>query len=233
MIVYPAIDLRAGHAVRLSQGDFSQETVYDDDPVARAEAFRRAGAEWIHVVDLDAARGRGDNRDAIRAIAALGVPIQVGGGVRDASLLSEGTQRLVVGSLLLRDRPAAGRLLDAAEGRVAFGLDHRDGRLRVSGWEQDGGFDLAEVLAWEEVARSSAVIVTDIATDGMLTGPNLDSLEVTVRSSPVPVICSGGIGSVEDIAAVTRAGAAGVIVGRALYEGRFTLEEARRAALQA
>ena len=230
MIVYPAIDLRGGHGVRLAQGDFARETVYDADPVARAEAFIAAGAEWLHVVDLDAARGAGDNREAVRAIAALDTPVQVGGGVRDSSLLSDGVERLVVGSLLLRDRVAAARLLEAAEGRVAFGLDHQGGRLRISGWEADGGFDLDEVLAWEEVRRASAVIITDISTDGMLTGPNLESMKGAVHSSPVPVICSGGIGSLEDIEAVAGAGAAGVIVGRALYEERFTLEEALRVA---
>ena len=229
MIIYPAIDLRGGKAVRLAQGDFARETVYDADPLVRARAFVESGAEWLHVVDLDAARGSGDNREAVRAIASLGTPVQTGGGVRDASPLADGVQRLVVGSLLLRDREAANRLLDAADGRVAFGLDHQDGRLRVAGWEADGGFELREVLAWDEVQRSSAVIVTDISTDGMLTGPNLDSLKATIDASPVPVICSGGVGSLDDIEEVSRAGASGVIVGRALYEGRFTLEEALEA----
>lgn len=233
MIVYPAIDLRAGQAVRLTQGDFARETVYDADPLVRAQAFVESGAEWLHVVDLDAARGVGDNREAVRALARLQVPTQVGGGVRDAGLLADGVRRLVVGSLLVKDRAAAGRLLEQAGGRVAFGLDHREGRLRISGWEADGGVELDDVLAWDEVRNCEAVIVTDIATDGMLIGPNLESLGRTVQASPVPVICSGGIGSLDDIEAVGRAGAAGVIVGRAIYEGRFTLEEALSVGAQA
>lgn len=230
MIVYPAIDLRRGQVVRLAQGDFAREQAYDQDPLGRASSFIAAGAQWLHVVDLDAAKGDGDNRAVIEAIAALGTPTQVGGGVHDASLLQRGVSRLVVGSLLLRDREAAGRLVDAAEGRVAFGLDHRDGRLSVAGWQTDGGHDLDDVLQWDEVAQAAAVIVTDIATDGMLTGPNLKSMERTVGASPVPVICSGGVGSLDDVRATRDVGVAGVIIGRALYENRFGLEEALEAA---
>lgn len=230
MIVYPAIDLRRGRVVRLAQGDFAREQTYDADPLARAVAFVQSGAQWLHVVDLDAAKGEGENRAVVESIAALGTPVQVGGGVRDASLLERGVSRLVVGSLLLRDRTQAAALVDEADGRVAFGLDHRDGQLRVSGWQEDGGRDLDEVLQWEEVARASAVIVTDIATDGMLTGPNLTSMSRVVARSPVPVICSGGVGSVDDIRAVGDTGVAGIIIGRALYEGRLSLEDALEAA---
>lgn len=230
MIVYPAIDLRRGQVVRLSQGDFDREQAYDTDPVSRAAAFVEAGAQWLHVVDLDAAKGEGDNRAVIESIAALGTSTQVGGGVRDPSLLERGVDRLVVGSLLLRDRAMAARLVEEADGRIAFGLDHRNGRLSVSGWQEDGGFDLEEVLDWDEVRRSAAVIVTDIATDGMLTGPNLKSMVRTVELSPVPVVCSGGVGTLDDVRATRDTGVAGVIIGRALYEGRFTLEEALAAA---
>lgn len=230
MIVYPAIDLRHGQVVRLAQGDFGREQTYDVDPVARAAAFIESGAEWLHVVDLDAAKGDGHNRALAESIAALGTPVQFGGGVRDASLLARGVSRLVVGSLLLRDRSQASALVDEAGGRIAFGLDHRGGRLSVSGWQEDGGHELGDVLQWDEVAKASAVIVTDIATDGMLSGPNLQSMSQAVASSPVPVICSGGVGSLQDVRAARDVGVAGIIIGRALYEGRFSLEEALEAA---
>ena len=230
MIVYPAIDLRGGAAVRLTQGDFARQQVYDADPVARAAQFIAAGASWLHVVDLDAAKGEGQNHDVVAAIAALGTPVQVGGGVRDTSLLARGASRLIIGSLLLRDRHRAGALAEEAAGRVAFGLDHRQGRLHADGWQSDGGYELQEVLGWEETARASAVIVTDIATDGMLSGPNVSSMVDLVGRSPVPVICSGGVGDLDHVRAVRDTGVAGVIVGRALYEGRFSLEDALEAA---
>ena len=230
LIVYPAIDLRGGRAVRLSQGDFGREQQYDADPVARAGSFVDAGAQWLHVVDLDAARGTGDNRATVASIARLGTPVQAGGGVRDLSLLGSDVARLVVGSLLLTDRAALARMLDEAPDQIALGLDHRGGRLRVSGWEADGGHELMDVLAWDEVQAAAAVIVTDIETDGMLAGPNLEALREVVRRCPVGVICSGGVGSLDDVKAVADAGASGLIIGKALYERRFTLEEALESA---
>lgn len=230
MVIYPAIDLRDGKVVRLSQGNFDEETVYEADPARTASRFVASGAEWVHVVDLDAARGTGDNRTVLTELVdAVAVPIQVGGGVRDATLLDSGVARVVVGSLLLQDRAAAAQLLADAPGRVALGLDHRDGQLRVAGWEADSGHQLDEVLRWDEVAQAAAVIVTDIGTDGMLSGPNLSVLHDTVRRSPVPIICSGGVGTLDDIKAVRETGAEGLIIGRALYEGRFTLEDALEA----
>ena len=230
MIIYPAVDLRRGRAVRLSQGDFEREQAYDADPVARASSFIASGAEWLHVVDLDAAKGDGNNREMVEAIATLGTAVQVGGGVRDANLLHLGASRLVVGSLLLRDRAAARALLEEANGRLAFGLDHRDGQLLVSGWQADSGYTLAEVLEWEEVTRAAALIVTDVSTDGMLEGPNVDSMAEVVRRSPVPVICSGGVGTLDHVKAVRDSEVSGLIIGRALYEKRFSLEDALGAA---
>ena len=227
MIVYPAIDLRGGQTVNLVQGDFDRETVYDSDPVARARQFVPEGAEWIHVVDLDAARGIGDNRAVVREIcAAVDIPVQLGGGVRDASLLGTGAARLVVGSLMLQDRGTAGELLASSPGRLAVGLDHRAGQLRLSGWLEESAFRLEDVLGWPEMTLAAAAIVTDIAADGMLDGPGLDRLSRVKECCPVPLIASGGIARLEDVTALRALGADGVIIGRALYERRFTLEEA-------
>ena len=227
MIVYPAIDLRGGRTVNLVQGDFERETVYDSDPVARARQFAADGAEWIHVVDLDAARRVGDNRPVVQDICeAAQIPVQLGGGVRDTSPFETGAARLVVGSLLLQDRDAAGELLNSSPGPFAVGLDHRAGQLRVSGWLEQSAFRLEEVLAWPEVALAAAAIVTDIAADGMLEGPGLDLLSRIKGLSPIPLIASGGVARLEDVSALGAIGMDGVIIGRALYEGRFTLGEA-------
>lgn len=217
--------------MRLVEGDFDRETRFFDDPVEPARRFAEQGAEWIHIVDLDAARGSGDNRKAISRIRGeVGVKIQVGGGVVDGSLFDEGVDRVVVGSLLVRDRDTAGRLVADHPGRVALGLDHRDGLLRVGGWEESSGIALSEVLTWPEVEAAAAVVVTDIASDGTLAGPSLDSLSRVVASAPCSVIASGGVGGLSDIVAVAGLGVEGVIIGRAFYDGRFTLPEALAAA---
>lgn len=227
MILYPAIDLMEGQAVRLLEGRFDQETVYDADPVARARDFAAQGASWIHLVDLDAARKSGDNRDTVRAIVdAVDIPVQVGGGISDLSLLDDGVARLVVGSLLVRDRQRAAALAEAAPGRVAFGLDHREGELRVTGWTEGSGLRLEDVLAWPETRQAAAVIITDISTDGALSGPPLEHLRHLANLAPCPVIASGGVASLGDLEELSDAGVDGVIVGRALYEGRFTVAEA-------
>lgn len=227
MIVYPAIDLRGGQTVNLVQGDFGRETVYDSDPVARARQFAADGAEWLHVVDLDAARGAGDNRDTVRAIcAAVDLPIQLGGGVRDASLFETGAARLVIGSLLLHDRQSAAKLLSGSPGRFALGLDHRDGRLRASGWIEESDVEIDEVLRWPEVNLAAAVVVTDVAADGMLDGPGLEILSQVKSTCPVPLIASGGVAQLDDVVSLRQIGSDGVIIGRALYEGRFALQEA-------
>ncbi|MDQ1355661.1 MAG: phosphoribosylformimino-5-aminoimidazole carboxamide ribotide isomerase, partial [Acidimicrobiaceae bacterium] len=177
MILFPAIDLRDGRCVRLVQGDFDQETTYDDDPISVARMFAASGAEWLHVVDLDAARRQGDNRDLIEALAAVvPIPIQVGGGVRDATLLARGVARVVVGSMAVEDPGAVRRLASAYPGQVAVGLDHRDGEVRVRGWAEGSSVSLGEALAAVDCPELAAVIVTEIGRDGMLTGPDLDGL---------------------------------------------------------
>ncbi len=227
MDLYPAIDLRGGRCVRLYQGDFGRETVYDDDPRARARAFAEAGAPWIHVVDLDASRGQGTNRQVVEALAAeVAVPVQAGGGVRDASLLQAGVARVVLGTLALTDREQAGSLARAHPGGVAIGLDHRDGQLRTRGWEQGSGVELLEALAWPEFEAAAAFVVTNIALDATMEGPDLAGLARVLEATDVAVIASGGVGSLDHLRAIADTGAAGVIVGKAIYEGAFTVEEA-------
>jgi phosphoribosylformimino-5-aminoimidazole carboxamide ribotide isomerase len=227
MDLYPAIDLRNGRCVRLHQGDFAQETVYGDDPVAVAKGFEAAGATWIHVVDLDASRGDGSNVDFVVEIAAaVGIPVQTGGGVRDGSLLERGVERVVLGSIAVNDRNAAGALVERYGPRTAIGLDHRDGELRTRGWEEKGGVELLDAARWPEFRGTGAFVVTDIARDGALQGPDLEGYERLVSLTDVPVVASGGVATLDDLRALRDLGVAGVIVGKALYEGRFTIEEA-------
>jgi phosphoribosylformimino-5-aminoimidazole carboxamide ribotide isomerase len=229
--LYPAIDLRGGRVVRLTQGDYERETAYGDDPVAVAESFAAAGATWIHVVDLDAARtGSPENRGVVAAIARVvagGARVQTGGGVRgtaDAEQLARsGVARVVMGSAAVRD-PALVR--DAAAiVPVAVGLDHRNGELSVHGWTEASGVRLADALGW--YPEAAAFVITDIGRDGMLTGPDVEGLAAAARATDVPVIASGGVATLDDIRALAEVpGIAGVITGKALYEGRFTVADA-------
>jgi phosphoribosylformimino-5-aminoimidazole carboxamide ribotide isomerase len=231
MDLYPAIDLRGGRAVRLLQGDYDRETVYGDDPVAIASDFAAAGATWIHVVDLDAARsGEPVNRSVIaRIVAAVAgrAQVQAGGGVRSveaARALAElGVARVVMGSAAVNDPE---RVVAAAEVvPVAVGLDHRDGEVAVHGWTAGSGRDLFELLGAYPTA--AAFVITNIARDGMLTGPDLEGLAAAAAATPVPVIASGGVASLADLDALAAVpGVAGVITGKAIYEGRFTVAEA-------
>jgi len=233
--LFPAIDLLDGRAVRLHQGDYDRGTVYNDDPVAQARLFADAGAPWIHVVDLDAARtGTPRNRDVIAAIVdAVDVPIQTGGGVRDAeaaaALFGIGVTRVVLGTAAL-ERPDLVREL-AARHRVVVGLDARGREVAVRGWTEGSGRDLLEVARGFADAGVEALVVTEIGRDGTLDGPDLTGLADVLSATALPVIASGGVGSLDDLRALValRADArhlAGVIVGRALYEGAFTLDEA-------
>jgi phosphoribosylformimino-5-aminoimidazole carboxamide ribotide isomerase len=235
MDLYPAIDLRGGRAVRLYQGDYDRETVYNDDPVAQARAFAAEGAQWIHVVDLDAARsGRAVNRDVIADIArAVDVPVQTGGGIRDEDsaieLLDAGVARVVLGTAAL-EQPALVRRL-ATQMPVAVGLDARGRDVAVRGWEKGSGRDLLDVAREFADCGVAALIVTEIGRDGTLEGPDLEGLTEVLAASDVPVIASGGVGRLDDIRALTQLRAegrhlSGAIIGRALYEGAFTLTEA-------
>lgn len=235
MQLFPAIDLRGGKCVRLYQGDYGRETVYGDDPVSQAQAFVAAGAPWVHVVDLDAARtGEPVNRPVIaRIAAAIGVPLQVGGGVRDEpaakALFDAGVARVVVGTAALED-PAFVRRL-AASHRVAVGLDAKGREVAVRGWIDGSGRDVVDVAADFADAGVEALVVTQIARDGTLEGPDIDGLAEMLAASPIPVVASGGVGTLAHIEALAalRVGErrlAGAIVGRALYERKFTIEDA-------
>ncbi|MBI4936085.1 MAG: 1-(5-phosphoribosyl)-5-[(5-phosphoribosylamino)methylideneamino]imidazole-4-carboxamide isomerase [Actinobacteria bacterium] len=231
MDLYPAIDLRDGKVVRLLQGDYDQQTTYGDDPVAVARSFAEAGARWIHVVDLDAARsGSPVNRPVVAAIASAvagTASVQTGGGVRtvgDAqSLADAGVARVVMGSAAVAD-PS---LVEAASQvvPVAVGLDHRSGEVAVHGWTEGSGVQLADALGWFPTA--AVFVITDIARDGMLGGPDIEGLADAGRATSIPVIASGGVSSLADIAALRGVpGVSVVITGKALYEGRFTVEQA-------
>lgn len=235
MDLYPAIDLRGGRCVRLYQGDYAQETVYADDPVAQARAFADAGAPWIHVVDLDGARsGEPAHTEVISAIAqAVDVPVQTGGGIRDEAtaerLFAGGVARVVLGTVALEQPELVARL--AARHPVAVGLDARAGDVAVRGWEEASGRSVLDVAREFEAAGIAALIVTDIGRDGTLEGPDVDGLGAVLAATSVDVIASGGVGTLADLEhlralEVAERKLSGAIVGRALYEGAFTLDAA-------
>ena len=231
MILYPAIDLLDGEVVRLRQGEYGDSTVYGSDPVEVARGFVDAGATWVHMVDLDAARsGRAHNRGLIAAVAgalAGRASVQVGGGVRtvdDARELRDaGVARVVMGSAAVNDPPLVERV--AAVVPVAVGLDHRAGNIATHGWTESSGRMVLDVLA--DYPSASAFVITDISRDGMLVGPDVEGLVAAAAATGVPVIASGGVGALahlRELAAFPQLG--GVIVGKAIYENRFTVAEA-------
>ena len=236
MKLYCAVDVRGGRCVRLRQGDYGAETVYDDDPVARAVQMADEGAGWIHVVDLDGARsGRPDNAAVVAAIAAVvDVPVQAGGGVRAAETaeawFDAGVERVVLGTAALRDPDLVRDL--AGSHRVAVGLDARAGEVATDGWLQGSGQSVLEVARRFEQDGVDAFVVTDIGRDGTLCGPDLQGLADLLDAVSVDVVASGGVGRLDDLRALSGLASrearrlGGVIVGTALYERRFTVAEA-------
>ena len=229
----PAVDVADGKAVRLTQGEAGSETDYGD-PVEAAQQWISAGAEWIHLVDLDAAFGRGNNRDVIRRVvdASSSVKIELSGGIRDdASLeaaIEAGATRVNLGTAALEDPEWTARVIDRFGDKVAVGLDVRGTTLAARGWTKEGG-DLWEVLARLEDAGCARYVVTDVTKDGTLRGPNIELLKQVMEKTAKPVVASGGISSLQDIAdlyALVGRGLEGAILGKSLYAGRFTLEEA-------
>ena len=233
MDLLPAIDLRHGRAVRLRQGDASRETVYAGDPVALAAAYRDAGVRRVHVVDLDAAFSEPPQRALVERMAAL-LPVQLGGGLRDresiAWALAAGCERLVIGSLVARDPERFRDFAFEHPGKLVPALDVEAGEVRIAGWREGTRRTLAELCALLCGLPCPAVLVTDVERDGMLTGPNFELTSGVARDSGLPALLSGGIRSLADLEkAAGMPEIAGVIVGRALYEGAFTVEEALQA----
>ena len=232
----PAVDVADGQAVRLTQGEAGSETSYGD-PLAAALDWVAGGAEWIHLVDLDAAFGRGSNADLLAAVVrevtdGTGVKVELSGGIRDdASLtraMATGCARVNLGTAALENPEWTARAIAEYGDRVAVGLDVRGTTLAARGWTQDGG-DLWEVLARLDAEGCSRYVLTDVKKDGMLSGPNIELLRQVAAATTAPVVASGGISSLEDIAALralTAEGIEGAIVGKALYNGNFTLPEA-------
>lgn len=231
MILYPAIDLLGGKVVRLRQGEYDDSTVYGDDPVSVAQSFVNQGASWVHMVDLDAARSAEPvNRGIIAKVASAlagQALLQVGGGVRtvdDAQALADaGVSRVVMGSAAVAD-PSLVQLVSQRVA-VAVGLDHRNGIAATHGWTESSGQSVADLLPLFPTA--AAFVITDISRDGMLTGPDIEGLARSAELTTVPVIASGGVGTLAHLQALSQVGALnGVIVGKAIYEGKFSVAEA-------
>ena len=233
MIIYPAIDIRGGRAVRLVEGDFARETQFDADPVDAARRWQDAGAEWIHIVDLDGARdGTGANRDAIARIRkAVDVRIEVGGGIRSEAdlqaLAAIGIDRFILGSIAITDPDFTERAIATYGDAIAVGLDARNGKVATQGWLEQTDVDAIAVARHFADAGLKHVIFTDILRDGTFQGPNLDALRALIAASTVPdVIASGGVGSLADVKTIAGTGAGGVIIGSALYHGKIALTDA-------
>jgi phosphoribosylformimino-5-aminoimidazole carboxamide ribotide isomerase len=233
MEVIPAIDLRGGRCVRLRQGDFGQETVFGDDPAAMAQHWVDEGARRLHLVDLDGAReGRPVNVAQVQAILRrVSIPCQLGGGIRDEKALEAwlqaGLDRVVVGTAALKDPSWFRKMVVRYSGRILLGLDARAGRVSTAGWLEDSGVEARALAADFDQLPLAGIVYTDISRDGTLEGPNLQSIAELATSISTPVIASGGVGTLADLQALALLPIAGCIVGRALYEGRFTLAEAQ------
>lgn len=236
MIIIPAIDIKDGHCVRLYQGDYSQVTVFSDDPVAMARHWVRQGSSYLHLVDLDgAARGEPCNLQVVRAIVeAIDVPCELGGGIRDletvANLLAIGLDRVILGTAALENPELVAEACQRWPGRIVVGIDARNGLVATHGWQRLSSvraIDLGRDVVNHGVSR---IIYTDIERDGTLTQPNYAAVAEFARSLPVPVIASGGVANMQHIEALLATGVEGVVVGRALYAGTLDLMEAIRLA---
>ena len=241
MILYPAIDIRGGHAVRLIRGEYARETVYDAEPLDAARRWREQGATFLHLVDLDGARaGHPENLSHVERIAAaIDVPIQLGGGLRDAeavgAALTTGVRRVVLGTAALAEPGLVAALAAEHGDRIVIGVDARSGKVAVEGWERETATTPAEVIADLSERGVANFVYTPVEVDGTLSGPDLDGLQAiaaVAADAGAEVIYSGGISSLADlreIGALAFASLSGVIVGRALYEGRFTVAEGQAA----
>jgi phosphoribosylformimino-5-aminoimidazole carboxamide ribotide isomerase len=236
MILYPAIDLKDGQAVRLVHGDMDKATVFNDDPAAQARAFEKAGCQWLHLVDLNGAfAGTPVNAAAVEAIvAACKVPAQLGGGIRDMATieawLSKGLARVILGTVAVEDPDLVRVAARAFPGQVAVGIDARGGKVATKGWATETDVDATDLARSFEDAGVAAIIYTDINRDGAMGGPNIPATEALARAISIPVIASGGVASLGDLQALKATGAiAGAISGRALYDGAIDLGVALQA----
>jgi phosphoribosylformimino-5-aminoimidazole carboxamide ribotide isomerase len=230
MILYPAIDLKDGQCVRLLRGEMAAATVFSDDPGAQAAAFEAAGCEWLHLVDLNGAfAGRPVNAEAVEAILArVSVPAQLGGGIRDMGTiegwLAKGLARVILGTVAVEDPGLVREAARTFPGQVAVGIDAKDGRVATRGWAEVTEVEATDLARRFEDAGVAAIIYTDIARDGAMQGPNVAATEALARAVSIPVIASGGVASVDDLAALKATGViAGAISGRALYDGAIDL----------
>ncbi len=232
MQIWPAIDLRGGKCVRLRQGDYARETVYGDDPAEMARKFVADGAQFLHLVDLDGAKeGASANLAAVRAILAeVNIPCELGGGIRDEGaierLLALGLSRLVVGTRALKEPAWFRAVANQFPGKLALGIDAKSGKVATGGWLETSDVAAVDLARDLSAVPLAAIIYTDIARDGMLQGPNLTAMAEMKAAVSVPVIASGGVTSAKDVADLARIGMDGCIIGRALYEGTITLQEA-------
>jgi phosphoribosylformimino-5-aminoimidazole carboxamide ribotide isomerase len=235
VILFPAIDLKDGRCVRLVQGDMEQATIFNDDPAAQAEAFQRQGFAWLHVVDLDGAfAGKPMNGAAVEAILRrVSIPVQLGGGIRDMKTvegwLGKGVKRIIIGTAAVRDPDFVREAARLHPGRIAVGIDAKDGRVAVEGWAQTATVTAEELGRRFEDAGVAAIVYTDIARDGVLKGLNIPMTLALARAVTIPVIASGGLASLADIERLLEpdcAALAGAITGRALYDGRIDPQEA-------
>ena len=238
MRIVPAVDIRGGLCVNLVQGDYAQETVFSEDPVAQARAWWDAlGEGIIHIVDLDGAKaGRCCIEKELQALAAAHIPYEVGGGIRNlatiAQIIEAGAGRVILGTAAYQDRALLAESCRIWPGRIAVGIDARDGKVSLSGWLEDTGTDAVDFAGEVEQAGAARIIYTDILRDGMMQGPNYDATAAVARSVSIPVTLSGGISSIDDVRNAKPLEADGVdevIIGRALYLKRFTIEAAKEA----
>jgi phosphoribosylformimino-5-aminoimidazole carboxamide ribotide isomerase len=235
LILFPAIDLKEGNAVRLEQGDMARATVFNRDPAAQARAFERQGFEYLHIVDLDGAfAGKPVNAEAVdRILTTVKMPVQLGGGIRNTATveawLEKGVKRVIIGTAAVRDPPFVKQAARDYPGQVAVGLDARDGKVAVEGWAESSELSALDIAKRFEDAGVAAIVYTDIARDGLLKGLNLDATIALANAISIPVVASGGLASIEDVKAMLQPRARkleGAIAGRALYDGRLDAAEA-------
>ncbi|MFA5251484.1 MAG: 1-(5-phosphoribosyl)-5-[(5-phosphoribosylamino)methylideneamino]imidazole-4-carboxamide isomerase [Phycisphaerae bacterium] len=236
MYIIPAIDLRDGKCVRLIQGQYRRQITYSDDPVKQAKEFISAGAEWLHIVDLDGAKaGKPVNTETLSAIATLGkLKIEVGGGLRDEAsikqLLRMKVQRVIIGTKAVSDFEWFSEMAEKFSGKIVLGLDARNDKVATDGWTKSTSEPLLEFAIRAAKLPIAAIIYTDIAKDGMMAGPNLERTKTLAETVQIPVVASGGVSTISDIKKLSETGVEAVIIGRALYEGTLNLAEAIEAA---